>query len=149
MKKFKEIFNIQTYRGINDHITNSTYNGSDNGLGVFSTDNLTMAKWFANMVEYSPEKGEYIDVPDSKGRIIEEKIDLDSSYIIDESNEFYDIDNGIDSFQIYIEEIDLLGGVKNYKEYLLNNCYDSVVLKGCKTNYYEEGTYTIFIDLKK
>jgi hypothetical protein len=46
------------YRGIGDRI-NATYNGSDDGMGTFWTDNLTMAKWFAGLIDYDVNTDRY------------------------------------------------------------------------------------------
>ena len=46
-----------------------------------------------------------------------------------------------------MDEIETLGGVESYKENLLSNGYDGIILKNNNTNYYEDGTYDIYIDL--
>jgi hypothetical protein len=46
----KENYNNKVYRGVGNTI-NYTYNGSDDGMGIFYTDNIIMAKWFAGLIE--------------------------------------------------------------------------------------------------
>jgi hypothetical protein len=128
------------YRGIGDRI-NATYNGSDDGMGTFWTDNLTMAKWFAGLIDYDVNTDRYEKIKNSNGKIIEKQIRFESPYIIDSDDEDYD------SFQQYMDEIDDFGGVESYKENLLSNGYDGIILKNNNTNYYEDGTYDIYIDL--
>jgi hypothetical protein len=135
---------IKVYRGVGS-IINATYGGiSDDGLGVFWTDNLIMAKWFAGMVEYDPDKGKYVSIRNSDGKIIESTIQFNHPYVID----YFDEDEDEDSFQIYMKEIDDIGGVENYKNKLLNEGYDGIELIGNTTNYYNNGTYNIYIELK-
>lgn len=130
----------KVYRGIGDRI-NATYGGSDEGMGTFWTDNLTMAKWFAGLIDYDINTDRYEKIKNSKGKIIEKTIGFKNPYIVDSDDEDYD------SFQQYMDEIDDFGGVEPYKENLLSNGYDGIVLKNNNTNYYEDGTYDIYIDL--
>jgi hypothetical protein len=135
---------IKVYRGIGSKI-NTTYGGvSDDGLGVFWTDNIIMAKWFAGMIEYDSDKEEYVSIENSNGKIIESTIKFNHLYIIN----YYDEEENIDSFQIYMNEIKDNGGVENYKKKLLNEGYDGIELLGNTTNYYNIGTYNIYIELK-
>lgn len=139
----KEEFENSTtvYRGIGDRI-NATYGKvSDDGMGVFWTDNLTMAKWFAGLIDYSVNTDRYENIKGSKGKILTKKIKFDNPYIVDSDDEDYD------SFQMYMDEISDIGGVEEYKKMLIENNYDGIILRNCSTNYYEDGTYDIFIEL--
>lgn len=134
---------IRVYRGIGSKI-NTTYGGvSDDGLGVFWTDNIIMAKWFAGMIEYDPDKEKYVSIRNSMGKVIESTIKFNNPYIIN-----YDEEEDIDSFQIYMNEIKDIGSVEKYKKKLLNEGYDGIELIGNDTNYYNSGTYNIYIELK-
>jgi len=139
----KEEFENYTivYRGIGDRI-NATYGkGSDDGMGVFWTDNLTMAKWFAGLIDYSVDTDRYENIKGSKGKILTKEIKFENPYVVDSDDE----DN--DSFQVYMDEIYDFGGVDKYKEMLIEKNYDGIILRNCSTNYYENGTYDIFIEL--
>jgi hypothetical protein len=139
----KEEFENSTtvYRGIGDRI-NATYGkGSDDGMGVFWTDNLTMAKWFAGLIDYSVDTDRYENIKGSKGKILTKEIKFENPYVVDSDDE----DN--DSFQVYMDEIYDFGGVDKYKEMLIEKNYDGIILRNCSTNYYENGTYDIFIEL--
>lgn len=145
-KMFVESNNdIKVYRGIGS-IINTTYGGvSDDGLGVFWTDNIIMAKWFAGMVEYDSDKEEYVSIENSNGKIIESTIKFNHPYVI---NYYGEDEDDIDSFQIYMNEIEDTGGVEKYKKKLLNEGYDGIELLNNSTNYYKDGTYNIYIELK-
>jgi len=139
----KEEFENSTtvYRGIGDRI-NATYGKvSDDGMGVFWTDNLTMAKWFAGLIDYSVDTDRYENIKGSKGKILTKEIKFENPYVVDSDDE----DN--DSFQVYMDEIYDFGGVDKYKEMLIEKNYDGIILRNCSTNYYEDGTYDIFIEL--
>ena len=139
----KEEFENTTtvYRGIGDRI-NTTYGKvSDDGMGVFWTDNLTMAKWFAGLIDYSVDTDRYENIKGSKGKILTKEIKFENPYVIDSDDE------DDDSFQVYMDEIYDFGGVDNYKEMLIEKNYDGIILRNCSTNYYEDGTYDIFIEL--
>lgn len=139
----KEEFENYTivYRGIGDRI-NATYGkGSDDGMGVFWTDNLTMAKWFAGLIDYSVDTDRYENIKGSKGKILTKEIKFENPYVVDSDDE----DN--DSFQVYMDEIYDADGVDKYKEMLIEKNYDGIILRNCSTNYYENGTYDIFIEL--
>lgn len=138
---------LTVYRGINRTHTNATYGGvSDDGLGRFWTDNKVMASWFAGIFDYNVDTDKYETIP-GNGFVETKKIKFKNPYIIDEKHDDYDIDNDSDSFQIYMNEIDRTNGVENYKKTLLSKKYDGLILKGCNTNYYEDGTYNIYIEL--
>jgi hypothetical protein len=139
----KEEFENYTivYRGIGDRI-NATYGkGSDDGMGVFWTDNLTMAKWFAGLIDYSVDTDRYENIKGSKGMILTKEIKFENPYVVNSDDEDYD------SFQVYMDEIYKFGGVDKYKEMLIEKNYDGIILRNCSTNYYENGTYDIFIEL--
>lgn len=130
---------IKAYRGIGNQI-NSTYGGvSDDGIGIFWTDNIIMAKWFAGLIEYNGNIGRYEKVSND-GKIIQKLLTFDNPYIINSKDQDYD------SFQTYMDEIDNFGGVEKYKTYLIQNNYDGIILKNNNTNYYDDGVYDIYIE---
>lgn len=128
---------IKAYRGIGNK-TNFTYGGNDDGIGTFYTDNLTMAKWFAGMIEFNSNTGRYENIY-SEGKIIEKLLTFNNPYIINSNDYDYD------SFQMYMDEIERYGGVLKYKQYLVNKQYDGIILKNNNTNYYEDDYYDIYI----
>jgi len=150
------VHSIKCYRGIvgkNSKRVNATYNGSDDGIGTFWTDNLTMAKWFAGLIDYDPDSNSYKPTMDDGvsdginngvsdgGKVIKSTLTFKNPYIIDS------IGTNRDSFQYYMDEIKSYGGVEKYKSYLLNNNYDGIFILNNDTNYYEDGTYNIYIQL--
>lgn len=81
---------------------NDTYNTiSDNGIGVFFTDNLIMAKWFAGLVDYNPKEDRYENTGKA-GRVIEARIHLDNPYVI----EGVDPNNDEDGAHEYFTQIE-------------------------------------------
>ena len=94
-----------------------------------------MARWFAGMIKYNSEFSLYENTGNN-GVVYSKEVNFYNPYIIDQSHPKYDIDNGIDSFQIYAQEIIDNNGVDNYKKTLLSKRYDSIILKGNNTNYY-------------
>ena len=137
-----KITETKVFRGINKSgNVNATYNGNDDGMGTFYTDNATMAAWFAGTKEYNADNNKYEDTGND-GEITENNINFRKPYIIDSHDE----DN--DSFQVYMNEIEQNGGVEAYKAKLITNGYDGIILKSCNTNYYEDGTYDIYIDFE-
>ena len=133
--------NIKAYRGVGKNI-NKTYGGNDDGIGVFWTDNLTMAKWFAGLIDYNVNTNKYEDIS-TDGKILKKILSFLNPYIINSDDEDYD------SFQQYMDEIKDFGGVAKYKSYLIKNDYDGIILKNNNTNYYEEGVYDIYIEFLK
>lgn len=131
--------NTKVYRGLGK-VINSTYNGSDDGIGTFWTDNLTMAKWFAGLIDYDVNTERY-EIISTDGEILEKYINFKNPYIINSDDEDYD------SFQTYMDEIKDFGGVEKYKEFLLKKNHDGIILKNNNTNYYEDGGYDIYIEL--
>lgn len=130
---------------IDKEINNPTYNlnNLDHGLGIFLTDNLTMAKWFAGIIDFNPNSGKYENTNET-GYVYNVKVNINNSYIINEHHEV-DID---DSGQTYFDVIEKYGGGKKFREYLLKNEYDSVIVKNATTNYYEDGQYDIIVILE-
>lgn len=130
----------KVYRGIGDRI-NKTYGGvSDDGMGIFWTDNLTMAKWFAGLIDFNPNTEKYETISND-GEILEKMLNFKNPYIINSTDEDYD------SFQQYMDEIETSGGVEKYKQNLIDKNHDGIILKNNTTNYYEDGTYDIYIEL--
>jgi hypothetical protein len=130
--------NLKAYRGIGKNI-NKTYGGNDDGIGVFWTDNLTMAKWFAGLIDYNVNTDRYEDIS-TEGKILEKTLSFLNPYVINSDDEDYD------SFQQYMGEINSFGGVIKYKSYLIKNGYDGIILKNNNTNYYYDGVYDIYIE---
>lgn len=128
---------LKAYRGVGNRV-NYTYNGSDEGMGIFYTDNLIMAKWFAGLIEFNIHTSKYEKISDN-GKVIQTVLNFNNPYIINSDDEDYD------SFQMYMDEIKDYGGVDKYKEFLYKNNHDGVILKNNNTNYYQTGTYDIYI----
>lgn len=103
-----------------------------------------MAKWFAGLIEYSVDTNKYEKISDD-GKVLEKDINFKKPYIINENHEEYDEE--YDSFHIYMNEIKDIGGVENYRNKLLKEGYDGIILEDCTTNYYDYGTYSIYIEL--
>ena len=142
-EEFSNNYQFKTYRGINNTNINYTYGDvNDDGMGEFSTDSLIMAKWFAGLIEYDPDNDEYVDV-NNDGKIVELTLTVNNPYIIDMG-----IDSDDDSVQQYFNEIKKHGSVDNYRNFLVNQNFDCVILKNCTTNYYvEDSVYTVYIVL--
>jgi len=129
------------YKGINNTATNFVYGGiSDDNIGEFYTDNIIMAKWFAGLTEFKNDK--YVTIKND-GKVISKTIDIKNPYIIDSQDEDYD------SVQVYFDEIEKNENSLNYRKHLLALGYDGIILKNCNTNYYNDGTYTIYIVFNK
>jgi len=123
-------------------ISNPIYGGNiDNGLGIFFTDNLTMAKWFAQAVEYSCDDNKYIDTG-NKAYLITAELILNKPLEFKNENGKFD-----DSYQQYFEFIEKIGGVGICHEKLLSAGYDSIIIYNADTNYYENGTYDAYVML--
>lgn len=133
-----EFKNIKAYRGVGKNI-NRTYNGTDEGIGVFWTNNLTMAKWFAGLIDYDVNTDKYETIS-TDGKVFEKTLSFSNPYVVDSDDEDYD------SFQQYMDEIRNSGGVENYKSNLIKRNYDGIILKNNNTNYYEDGVYDIYIE---
>jgi len=138
-KHLNENVNIgKAYRGIGKN-TNKTYGGNDDGIGIFWTDNLIMAKWFAGLIDYDVNLERYKRISND-GKILQKVLNFNKPYIINSEDEDYD------SFQQYMDEIDSFGGVEKYKSHLVENGYDGIILKNNNTNYYGDGVYDIYIE---
>jgi len=123
-------------------ISNAPYGAAiDNGLGIFFTDNLTMAKWFGKMIEYDGDKDKYVPVKGSKGRVIKAKVYLKNPFVVESP----DPDNEQDGVQEYFKAIQKAGGVEKFKKQLLDKGYDGVVIEDSNTNYYKDGYYKVWI----
>lgn len=146
IKRLNDFINEDhVYRGVGENI-NATYGGSDEGMGIFWTDSKIMSQWFAGLIDYDVNTEQYETISDN-GEVLEKELNFKNPYIIDETHEDYDIDDFYDSFQIYMTDIDEIGGVEKYKERLLLSGYDGIILKKCVTNYYNDGTYNIYIEI--
>lgn len=131
---------------IDKDISSSVYGtkSPDNGLGIFFTDNKVMAEWFAGITDYDPDKEGYAPTGKS-GKVINAKIEINKPHVIDDSHHEYDIDNEDDSVQIYFKEIEKAGGADNYRKMLQNKGHDGIILRGCRTNFYADGTYSVYV----
>jgi len=113
----------------------------DNGLGIFFTDNKTMAEWFAGVKIYDLTEEKY--TPTGKvGYVYETEIIVNKSVILSNSKNNYD-----DSVQEYFKLIEKAGGVKKLKQMLNSEGYDSIQLLNCDSQYYGDGTYNIYVVL--
>jgi len=129
---------IKAYRGIGNTI-NKTYGGSDDNIGTFWTNNLTMAKWFAGLIDFDIDSERYEETGNS-GKVIQKILRFKNPYIINSEDADYD------SFQTYMHEIINIGGVEQYKANLIQQNYDGIILKDNNTNYYNDGVYDIYIE---
>lgn len=131
---------------IGSDVATPTYGGTDdNGLGIFFTDNMTMAKWFADRSKYDMDKTErYIDVP-GPGRVVSAKLDIKNPWILNDqipnAGENSDEDTGQDYFQVIKKE----GGADKFRARLIKEGYDAVIVRNANTNYYEDGGYDIIV----
>lgn len=112
----------------------------DHGLGAFFTDNLTMAKWFAGMVDYDVNVERYVDLGNEKSRVVSARLDIKNPWVL---NDHYEVDED-DPGQTYFDAVDDYGGGEAMREKLSKMGYDSVVVNGMNTNYYEDGNYNIY-----
>lgn len=142
---------VKLYRGVDSNQINETYGGvSDDGIGVFYTDNKLMAECFAGLKIFDGDTGEYESTGYTGGKVLEfDSFAPKNSYIIDSSHPDYEIDYDNDSVQIYFDQIRAASGVEKYKKGLQDKGFDGIILKENTTNYYEDGTYDVYIDFNK
>jgi hypothetical protein len=128
---------------LSDQISNPTYGAKmpDNGLGIFFTDNLTMAKWFAGIVDYDADTERYEDIG-GYGRVIEARVNVKNPWVLSDHVDKVDDD---DPGQTYFEVVEKMGGGAKMRETLQAQGYDGVVVDGMSTNYYEDGTYKMVV----
>lgn len=77
-------------------------------------------------------------------------IDELSLYVVPKvnvENPEYNITIGMYNINQYMDEIETSGGVEKYKQNLIDKNHDGIILKNNTTNYYEDGTYDIYIEL--
>jgi len=124
-------------------VSNPIYGGSspDHGLGIFFTDNLTMAKWFAGLSEYDPEQAEGYVPTGKEGFIIAAKLNISKPWVLQDHAVELDEDPG----QTYFNIVSQAGGGEKFKSLLMKQGYDGVVVKGMTTNYYGDGTYNMYV----
>lgn len=123
-------------------VSNPTYGGvSDNGLGIFFTDNQTMAKWFAGMIDYDVDTERYEDTGEN-GHIISAKVNLKNPWVLSEHVDDIDED---DPGQTYFDVVDEMGGGEQMRKKLESEGYDGVVVNDMRTNYYEDGAYKMVV----
>lgn len=114
---------------------------SDNGLGIFFTENKTMAKQFAGTEEYDSDKEKYVSTGKA-GNIVVANIHIKNPWILQE--QVKDIDED-DAAQTYFDIVKQYGNGKKMREELSKQGYDAVIVKNVTTNYYEDGHYTIYV----
>lgn len=149
-KKLNNVYDKIFYHGttskfttfkINSHINNPTYGGiTDHNLGIFFTDNLTMAKWFAGLIEYDNDK--YVNIENSNGEVISAKLNIKNPWILSDHVQNIDID---DPGQTYFDTVENMGGGQKMRETLQEKGYDSVIVENATTNYYEDGSFNMYI----
>lgn len=125
-------------------ISNPTYGGGivDQDLGIFFTDNLIMAKWFAGRTEYDADKTEdYVDIP-GPGRVVSAKLDIQNPWIM--NDQISDVDED-DPGQDYFDIVKEAGGGVKFRKKLMDEGYDAVIVKDATTNYYADGGYDIIV----
>lgn len=134
----KEFTNFKLF---ND-VSNPTYgNVIDNNLGIFFTDNIIMAKWFAKLIDFDINTGKYENT-NNTGRIISAKLNIKRPYILQEQIEEIDPD---DPGQTYFNLVEEYGGGKKMREKLIQEGFDGVIVKNMNTNYYEDGDYNLYV----
>ncbi len=128
---------------INSSLSNFVYGSEsfDNSLGIFFTDNKIMSEWFAGVIVYDLTEEKY--TPTGKqGYVYETKININKTLTLSNSKNNYD-----DAIQEYFKLIEKAGGIEKLKQMLNAEGYDSIKLLNCDTQYYADGTYTVYIVL--
>ena len=106
-----------------------------------------MAECFAGLKIYDGDTSQYEDTGHKADKVLEfDTFGPQNPMIIDSSHTEYDLENEKDSVQIYFDEIREAGGAENYRKALQAQGFDGIILKGNTTNYYEDGTYDVYID---
>lgn len=117
---------------------NTVYNMMpDNGLGVFLTDNRIMAACFAGAILYDDEEGRYVPTGDT-GYIY--KVDVSPGKVLE-------FGSGYDAFVDYANDIEEAGDKDTYRDKLLEDGFDSVLISDLDINYYEDGVYDVLVVL--
>lgn len=128
---------------LDKNIVNHVYgSGPDNGLGIFFTDNKTMAKWFAGGIEYDCDVDSYVTTGKENSFIITAEVSMNKTLEILNENEKFE-----DSIQQYFALIEKVGGAQELRQILISEGYDSIFVGNATTNYYEEGTYDMYVIL--
>lgn len=124
-------------------VTNPVYGTDvpDHGLGVFFTDNIVMAAYFAGMVEFDPGEGDYVHTG-RDGRVMSVRLKVERPWVLQEHVDNIDQD---DPGQTYFETVERMGGGERMRELLSDQGYDCVVVHGMTTNYYRDGSYSIYV----
>jgi hypothetical protein len=113
----------------------------DHGLGIFFTDNLTMAKWFAGLSEYDAEHAEEYIPTGEEGSVIVARLDISNPWILQDHIQDFNEDPG----QTYFDVVSQAGGGEKFRRLLIEQGYDGVVVRGMTTNYYGEGAYDMYV----
>jgi len=128
---------------VGSEVANPTYGKVlDHGLGIFFTDNLTMAKFFAGISYYDVEAEGYVDEPVDGARVVSAKLDIKNPFIVNDHVEEVDED---DPGQDYFDLVKQAGGGDKFRKQLIDQGYDGVIVNGATTNYYEEGSFSIVV----
>jgi len=128
---------------INSEISTNTYGGTtDQALGIFFTDNIIMAKWFAGLIEYSLNYDKYVKTDNTNGQIISAKLNMKNPWILKDHIDDIDVD---DPGQTYFQTVDSMGGGENMRKTLQEQGYDGVIVNNMNTNYYADGDYNIYV----
>jgi hypothetical protein len=150
MKKYKNYLlenntNKIYYHGTNSDFTEfklgqeintNLYNSDieDQGLGIFFTDNLEMANYFAGLIEFNPDTGKYVEIDNPTGRVIKVNLDIKDPWVLQDMIDEDEIDE--DPGQTYLDIVEQQGGGSEFREFLIDASYDSVIVKNVETNYY-------------
>lgn len=128
---------------LNNEINNNLYGNSidDHKLGIFFVNNLTMAKWFAGLIEFNDY--EYVNTGNT-GYVYECTMSIKNPFIL--NDHIYPIDED-DAGQTYFNFIDSYDSIDDLRNELISNNYDSILVHDVTTNYYEDGKYSILVIL--
>ena len=103
-----------------------------------------MAKFFAGLTAFDPDEGAYVD-ENGPGRVMTVKLDIKNPWIL--NDQIPDAGNNTDDDpgQDYFRHIKKEGGGAKFRNKLISEGYDSVIVRDVVTNYYEDGSYDIII----
>lgn len=146
-QEFRTVYHGTSRRFVNLRLdaeaSNPVYgtDAPDRGLGVFFTDNLVMAAWFAGIVDFDPDEGDYVRTGQA-GRVLSASLSVKRPWVLQEHVDDIDQD---DPGQTYFETVERMGGGERMRELLSDQGYDCVVVHGMTTNYYRDGSYSIYV----
>ena len=93
-----------------------------------------MANYFAGLIEFDPDAGKYVEIDNPTGRVIKVNLDIKDPWILQDMIDEDEIDE--DPGQTYFDIVDQQGGGSEFRDYLIDSGYDSVIVKNAETNYY-------------